>query len=234
MFEIKALDVFYEENQALFDISISVKQGEVVGIIGSNGSGKSTLLKAIMGLIPSKRGEIWLNEKSIINIPTHVIVSDGITLVPSEKAVYPQMNVSENLVMGTLQYDSKSAAQLAIGEVFKKFPILNERKRQQAGKMSGGEQKLLAIVRGILMNPKLLLIDEPSAGLAPLIISNLYNVLKSIKNSNISILIVEQDTKRVLKFVDRGYLLENGRIVLQGESSFLLKNDYVKKVYLGL
>jgi len=234
MLEIKALDIFYGENQALFDVHISVEQGKVVGIIGSNGSGKSTLLKAIMGLIPSKRGEIWFQGRNITNFPTHSIVRQGITLVPSEKGVFPQMNVYENLVMGTLHFKSNADVQAAVGEIFKKFPILNERRGQAAGKMSGGEQKLLAIIRGILMNPKLLLIDEPSAGLAPLIISNIYKVLNNIKSTQMTILIVEQDTKRILKFMDMGYLLENGRIVLQGASSALRNNDHVKTVYLGL
>jgi len=232
MLKVSSLNIYYGAVRALNNISIHVKEKEFVSLIGSNGAGKTSLLNGILNIVPPKTGEIVFQNKTITNLPTKKKVKMGISLVPEGRRVFPNMSVHENLEMGGYQKSTKTKNR-QMEFVLDLFPILKERNTQLAGMLSGGEQQMLAIGRALMSDPKLLLMDEPSMGLAPLIIKNVYEKLTKLKENGLTIFLVEQNASVALKYADRGYVLENGKIVLQGKSSELRDDNEIKRAYLG-
>ncbi len=231
--EVKDLNVRYAGAVVLNCVSLNVNEGEIVTIIGSNGAGKTTILRAISGLKRSAGGEIIFQGKRIEEIPAQDIVRMGIGHVPQGRNLFPGMAVQENLTLGAfLQHDKNQIAQ-NLERIFRIFPVLSVRKRQQAGTLSGGEQQMLAIARALMGNPSLLLLDEPSTGLAPIVVREIGKIVRDINQSGTSVLLVEQNARLALRLAHRGYVLETGRVVLQGESDDLITDDRVKKAYLG-
>ena len=232
MLRVSSLNIYYGAVQALNNISIHVKEREFVSIIGSNGAGKTSLLNGILNIVSPKTGDIIFHDKTITGLPTKKKVKMGISLVPEGRRVFPNMSVHENLEMGGYQKSTKTKNR-QMEFVLDLFPILKERNTQLAGMLSGGEQQMLAIGRALMSDPKLLLMDEPSMGLAPLIIKNVYEKLTKLKENGLTIFLVEQNASVALKYADRGYVLENGKIVLQGKSSELRDDNEIKRAYLG-
>ncbi len=234
MLRIENLEVAYGKAVALHDVSMQVNDGEMVALLGSNGAGKSTLLKTISGVIQPKSGRILWNNQAIHNLASHKIVALGIIQVPEGRAVFPELTVSENLRMGSFTRKDNSAVTKDMGLVFDLFPRLKERRKQNAGTLSGGEAQMLAIARGLLAAPRLLMLDEPSLGIAPVIRDNIFKVINRVfEERSITILLVEQNAKLALNMSSRGYILENGKVSLEGKGSELIDNDYVKRAYLG-
>lgn len=234
MLRTEAINVFYEELQALIEVSIQVHPGEVLVIIGSNGAGKTTFLKTVSGLIRPRKGRILWEEEAIEKEPTDQICRLGIIQVPEGRKLFPQMTVFENLEMGAYLPETKSKAAETLQKVLQLFPILKDRKKQMAGTLSGGEQQMLAIGRALMARPKLLMLDEPSLGLSPKIASEIYSILGNLHLGGMTILLVSQDVLQALEIADRAYVIENGRIVLEGSGPALLRDPAVKKSYLGL
>ncbi|GAX88965.1 ABC transporter ATP-binding protein [Effusibacillus lacus] len=233
MLEVEKLDVSYGGIQAVRGLSLHVRKGEVVSLIGSNGAGKTTTLNAICGVIPS-RGSIRYNGKEINGLPTHKIVKEGIVMVPEGRRVFPKLTVANNLLMGAYSRKiSKSILQQETDFVYHLFPRLAERKNQLAGTMSGGEQQMLAIGRALMADPKLLILDEPSMGLAPIVVKDIFKTIREIKERGMTILLVEQNASMALSVADRCYVLENGEIRFNDTADNLRKQDIVKKAYLG-
>lgn len=238
LLEVKDLTVHYGTVQALNNISLEVHKGEIVAMIGPNGAGKSTALKAICGLLKAtggemKSGEITFNGESIKNIPPYELVKKGISLVPEDRRVFPSMSVRENLEMGAFIRNDKKANKEAMEKVFSLFPILKERQKQKAGTMSSGEQQMLAMGRALMLNPILLLIDEPSLGLSPNYVEAVFEKIKEINQNGATILLVEQNARMALEYSDRGYVFEIGKIALEDTGKNLLENDVVRKTFLG-
>ncbi len=233
MLLVDGLNAGYEEVQVLWDINLAVREGEIVSIIGANGAGKTTTLKSIVGLIIPFKGIIRFNGNDITGLPVHEAVRRGISLVPEGRHLFPKMTILENLRMGGYTINGDRYENL-LERVFQIFPILKERKDQLALTLSGGEQQMLAIARGLMSDPKILMLDEPSLGLAPKIVKRVMKVVSEIREGGVAILLVEQNAKISLEISDRGYVLETGRIVLEGTSKELLRNEHVKKAYLGL
>ncbi len=234
MLEIKDLEVYYGVIQALKGISFEVNEGEIVTLIGANGAGKTTTMHAIMGLIPFKSGTMTYQGNDIGKIPSHKIVEMGMTQVPEGRRIFQELTVYENLLMGA--YTSKlSQADIKkeILKIYEKFPRLEERKNQVAGTLSGGEQQMLAIGRALMSHPKLLMLDEPSMGLSPLLVDQVFDIIKEIHNEGTTILLVEQNAGKSLAISDRAYVLENGRIAYSGTGKELSESDEIKKAYLG-
>jgi branched-chain amino acid transport system ATP-binding protein len=232
MLRISSLSVYYGAVRALSNISIHIKKGEFVCLIGSNGAGKTSLLNGLMGIVPADAGEVVFDNNDISALPTKKKVKLGLCLVPEGRRVFPDMDVYENLEMGAyLQSLKTKKRQLEF--VFDLFPVLEERSKQLAGMLSGGEQQMLAIGRALMSNPKLLLMDEPSMGLAPIIVKDVYSKLTQLKERGLTIFLVEQNASIALKYADRGYVLENGKIVLQGNTSQLIDDNEIKRAYLG-
>ena len=234
MLEIRGLEVSYEKVQVLWDISFSIKEGEVVTLLGSNGAGKSTTVKTIQGLLKPKAGSIRFMDKPIDGLPAYRIVGEGIALVPEGREIFPKMSVLENLMLGAYVPRAKEVQEDSLAWVFKLFPKLDERKKQLAGTMSGGEQQMLAIARALMSKPKLLMLDEPSLGLAPKIVLQVFEIVKKLKEDGVTVLLVEQNIHHALEISDRAYILEKGRVILEGEGSDLLNNHYVRQAYLGM
>ncbi len=235
MLELKNIDTFYGNIQALRDVSISIGEGEIITLIGANGAGKSTTLMTICGVVPPKRGEVVFQGQNITGLSPNKIVQQGICQVPEGRLIFPDLTVQENLDMGAFLRNDKGGIEKDMEQVFGLFPILKERRRQLGGTLSGGEQQMLAISRALMARPKLLLLDEPSLGLAPLIIRQIFDIIKQInRESNTTIFLVEQNANQALKVAHRGYVMENGRITLEDSCDKLLANDEVKKAYLGL
>lgn len=233
MLEVKNIDVFYGEVQILWNVSLKVFEKELVTLIGSNGAGKTTLIKTISGILIPKNGEIiFLNEK-INGLPPYKIVRKGIIQVPEGRRLFPYMNVIENLEMGAYTV-SESKKRENLEFVFNIFPILKERKNQLAGTLSGGERQMLAIARALMANPKLLILDEPSLGIAPKLMLKIFETISILKENGITILLIEQNIKNALSLADRAYVLENGRIILEGKGKEVLENKYIKTAYLGI
>lgn len=232
MLEVKSLTVSYGAVSALNNVSVHVGEGEFVSLIGSNGAGKTTLLNSIMNIIPRRSGNVTLGGKDITKTRTPKIVTHGMALVPEGRRVFPNMTVLENLEMGGFTRPA-SENKSRLEQMFSLFPVLGERQTQLAGMLSGGEQQMLAIGRALMTSPKILLMDEPSMGLAPLVIKEVYEKLKLLAESGLTILLVEQNASMALKYAKRGYVLENGRIIMQGKSSELLGDNEVKRAYLG-
>lgn len=235
MLDIENLTVNYGYIRALRGISLQVEENEIVSLIGSNGAGKTTTLMAISGIVPKVSGKISFSEKDITKNSAHSIVRNGISHVPEGRHVFPKLSVEDNLVMGTISAKKISKAEMArrIEEVFTLFPRLKERRRQAGGTLSGGEQQMLAIGRGLMSNPRLLMLDEPSLGLAPIIIEEIFELIVKIKDTGKTVLLIEQNATMALSIADRGYVLENGEITITGTGQELLHNDAVKKAYLG-
>ena len=226
MLEINQLDVYYGDLQALWNLSIAVEKGKIITLVGSNGSGKSTVMKAITGLLKPRTGKIVFNDVNIERLPPHHIVEMGISLVPEGRRLFPEMSVLENLEVGASPKSARKNKNKNIAWVFEVFPILKSRAKQAAGTLSGGEQQMLAIGRALMSDPKLLLIDEMSLGLSPIIVQDISRVIKEISQSKkLTIVLVEQDVQLALALSDFGYIIENGRIVGQGSSYKLLNDD---------
>jgi len=234
MLEVERINVFYDDAQALWDVSFTVTHGEIVTLVGSNGAGKSTTLKAISGLVPPLSGEIRLERARIDHLPAHRIVEMGIAQIPEGRRLWPGLTVAENLELGAYIRSARAVREESMKVVFQLFPRLEERREQLAGTLSGGEQQMLAIGRGLLSKPKLLILDEPSLGLAPLLVNNIFETIQKISLQGVTILLVEQNVNHALAISHRGYVLETGHIVLYGTGKELLSNEHVKAAYLGL
>jgi branched-chain amino acid transport system ATP-binding protein len=235
MLELRSIDTFYGNIQALKKVSIDVAEGEIVALIGANGAGKTTTLMSICGVVPPQRGEIWFKGTPIHQMSTEKIVALGLCQVPEGRRIFPNMSVRENLDMGGFLRHDKDRLERDLEYVFDLFPILALRRNQAGGTLSGGEQQMLAISRALMARPRLLLLDEPSLGLAPLIIKQIFEILKKINEENkTTIFLVEQNANQALKLAHRGYVMENGRIALVDKAENLLNNEQVKKAYLGL
>ncbi len=234
MLEIRSIDVSYGDLQVIWDVSLNVNEGECVALIGANGAGKSTILKTISGLLKPKKGEISFNNQPVHTVPPHRLIEYGIVHVPEGRRLFVDMTVEENLDMGALRGRAREERDRTKDMVFELFPILKERRRQPAGTLSGGEQQMLAIGRGLMAKPRLLMLDEPSLGLAPILVKGIFDVIKRVREEGVTILVVEQNVKQSLMISDRAYVLENGRIVLQGKGQELLDNKHVKTAYLGV
>lgn len=233
MLEIKNLHVYYGQIHALKGVSFVVRKGEIVTLIGGNGAGKTTTLKTISGLIPLKEGEILYQGESITGVKAHDLVSQGLVQVPEGRHVFPSMSVQENLDLGAYTRKDKKVVKEDLDKVFHLFPRLKERRQQLAGTLSGGEQQMLAMARALMSSPKLLLLDEPSMGLAPLLVREIFNIVTEINSTGVTILLVEQNANMALSIANRGYVIETGRVVLEGEAASLAANEAVKKAYLG-
>jgi branched-chain amino acid transport system ATP-binding protein len=231
---VDGIDLSYGDLQALWDVSLTVNEGEIVALIGANGAGKSTLLRAITGMVRIQKGSLDFNGVSLSKVPTHAIVEAGIYMVPEGRGLFPGMTVLENLEMGAFIKRAREGKGKNLERIFDMFPILSKRRNQMAGSLSGGEQQMLAIAKGLMSYPALLLIDEMSSGLSPIMVKQMIQLVKRIRDEGMSILIVEQNVFSALKLADRGYVIENGRIVTQGESASLLKDGHIKAAYLGI
>jgi len=234
MLEIRGLNVSYERVQVLWDISFNIGEGEVVTLLGSNGAGKSTTVKTIQGLLKSGSGSIRFMNRSIDGLPAYRIVEEGIALVPEGREIFPKMSVLENLILGAYVSRARDLLKDSLEWVFNLFPKLEERKGQLAGTMSGGEQQMLAIARALMSKPKLLMLDEPSLGLAPVIVLQVFDIIKKLKEEGVTVLLVEQNVHHALEISDRAYIMEKGRIILEGKGSDLINNHYVREAYLGM
>lgn len=233
MLEVKQISVSYGLAPALWEVSLSVKDGKIVAIVGSNGAGKSTLMKAISGLIHPGEGTIEFDQRRIDHLPPHQVARMGIAHVPEGRRIFPHLTVIENLKMGVLPIKGQKRAQEILKNVFNLFPILAERQRQLGGTLSGGQQQMLAIGRGLMSDPKILLLDEPSLGLAPIIVDMVFEVITRLNSQGQTILLVEQNAFLSLEVAQYAYVLEVGRIVLEGEASKLIDDPHIKKAYLG-
>lgn len=233
MLKVENLNVYYGMIHAIKDISLEVHKGEIVSLVGANGAGKTTTLHAISGLLKPKSGSATYLEHNLLTTPAHKIVEHGLSHVPEGRRVFSQMSVMENLEMGAYISKDKAKNKKNLDNVFQHFPRLEERKRQLAGTLSGGEQQMLAIGRAMMASPEMLLLDEPSMGLSPLLVKEIFKIIKELNDDGITILLVEQNAKQALSIAHRGYVLETGKIVLSGNAAELLENDAVKKAYLG-
>lgn len=233
MLKIENLNCYYDHIHAIKNLSLTVNEGEIVSLIGSNGAGKTTTLSAITGLINQKDGKIIFNGTEVINKPAYEIVKLGISLSPEGREVFPALTVEENLKLGAYTRVDKSEIQESFGYVYKLFPRLRERMKQQAGTLSGGEQQMLAIARALMTRPKLLLLDEPSLGLAPNIVLEVFELIKEINKQGMTVLLIEQNANMALKISNRAYVLKNGKVTLEDEAIKLLNDPKVKEAYLG-
>jgi branched-chain amino acid transport system ATP-binding protein len=232
--EVKNIDVFYGDVQVIFDLSLEIVEGEVVSIIGGNGAGKSTLLKTISGLIHPATGEILFEDAEIQTAPPDKIVEHGIIQVPEGRRLFTLMSVKDNLIIGAYNSRAEKNVDTTMEDVYSLLPKLRERESQLAMTLSGGEQQMVAIGRGLMARPKLLMLDEPSLGLAPILIKDIFQTVRKIADKGTTVLLVEQDVKHSLSLSDRGYVLEHGRIAMEGPADELLNDPHIKTAYLGL
>ena len=233
MLEVKGLQVYYGMIQALKDVSFEVNQGEVIALIGANGAGKTTTLHTVTGLLPAKAGSIMFEGVDITKVPAHKIVEMGIAHVPEGRRVFAQLSVYDNLKMGAYTRTDKNEIEESLEMVYKRFPRLEERKNQMAGTLSGGEQQMLAMGRALMSKPKIILMDEPSMGLSPIFVNEIFNIIQDVSASGTTVLLVEQNAKKALSIADRAYVLETGNIALEGDAKVLMNDDSIKKAYLG-
>ncbi|MFB0505661.1 MAG: ABC transporter ATP-binding protein [Thermodesulfobacteriota bacterium] len=234
MLNLENISAHYGDVQALRNVSLQIREGQIVSIIGSNGAGKSTTLNTISGVIQSSSGTIEFLGKRIENLPPHQIVERGIVQIPEARLLFPYMTVSENLELGAYTPKARRGKEENLEVVFRLFPILRDRENQLAGTLSGGEQQMLAIARGLMANPKLLMLDEPSLGLAPLLVKQVFETVKQINAQGITVLLVEQNVFHSLSIANQAYVLENGSVVLEGQAKEILDNPQVKEAYLGI
>ena len=233
LLEIKDLEVYYGAINAIKGISFSVEQGEIIALIGANGAGKTTTLHTISGLIPAKNGSVLFNGKELTKTPAHKIVSMGMAHVPEGRRVFAQLSVYENLTLGAYTRKDKTEINESLERVYDRFPRLKERRTQLAGTLSGGEQQMLAMGRALMSKPTIVLMDEPSMGLSPLYVNEIFDIIQEINKSGTTVLLVEQNAKKALSIANRAYVLETGTISLSGDAHELMDNDEVKKAYLG-
>ena len=233
MLEVKDLEVSYGMIQAIKGISFEVNKGEVIALIGANGAGKTTTLHTITGLLSPKKGSVIFEGKDITKIPAHKIVSMGMAHVPEGRRVFADLSVYENLKLGAYTRKDKENLNKDLENIYKRFPRLAERKNQSAGTLSGGEQQMLAMGRALMSKPSIILMDEPSMGLSPILVNEIFDIIESISKSGTTVLLVEQNAKKALSIADRAYVLETGKIVTSGKASELLEDDSIKKAYLG-
>lgn len=233
MFEVRNIDVSYGSTQVLWGVSMSVADGEIISLMGPNGSGKSTVFKAIIGLVKITAGTITRDGQDLTRVPTHEMAGLGIGLILERRRLFPAMTVKENLLMGAFHRSARTQIAKNLKWVESLFPILRERRNQAAGRLSGGEQQMVAIARGLMASPKLIMMDEPFLGLAPLIVELIADIIKKINANGILVLFNEQNVRLSLSISHRGYLIESGRIVLEGTGEEMLNHDMIKKVYLG-
>lgn len=233
MLEVKDLSVYYGMIQALKGISFEVHEGEVIALIGANGAGKTTTLHALTGLVPAKTGSVLFEGQDICKVPAHKIVSMGMAHVPEGRRVFAQLTVYENLKMGAYTRKDKDEIRKTLEMVYQRFPRLEERKNQLAGTLSGGEQQMLAMGRALMSHPKIILMDEPSMGLSPIFVNEIFDIIQEVSKGGTTVLLVEQNAKKALSIADRAYVLETGKIALSGNAGDLLNDDAIKKAYLG-
>jgi branched-chain amino acid transport system ATP-binding protein len=234
MLEIRQLNFAYGDLQVLWDIDLEVRRGEIVSVVGPNGAGKSTMLRNISQLITGQSGSIRFDGQELVGLPPHRIVELGLIHVPEARRIFPEMSVLENLLLGSHVPAVRADRQKNLDRVFALFPRLAERQKQLGGTMSGGEQQMLAIGRGLMGNPKLMLFDEPSLGLAPLLVKSVFEIVRTINAQGTTVLLLEQNVYQSLRIAHRGYVIENGRVVLSGTGPELLSNEHVKKAFLGI
>ncbi len=235
MLRVNDIDVFYGDLQVLWDVSFEVKEGEILVLIGANGAGKSTTIRTISSLLAPTKGSIEFNGIPINGSPPHKIIEHGIVHVPEGRRLFSEMNVEENLIMGSLAHAAKQERRKTMQHVFELFPRMRERRKQSAGTLSGGEQQMLAIGRGLMSLPKLMMFDEPSLGLAPILVHEIFEMIKRInREEGVTILLVEQNVRQTLAMCNRAYALENGRVVLEGSGKELMEDEHVKEAYLGI
>ncbi|ATI43842.1 branched-chain amino acid ABC transporter ATP-binding protein (plasmid) [Pacificitalea manganoxidans] len=234
MLEVENVDAGYGSTVILQDVGLHVEPGEVVTIVGANGAGKTTMLRTISGLVTPRQGSIRFEGEDITRLSAHETVDRGITLIPEGRQLFPDMTVRENLMMGAYRRHARDRQSDTLAEVLDLFPRLGERLEQHASSLSGGEQQMVAIARGMMARPKLLMFDEPSLGLAPIIVAQVFEVIERVAGTGTTVLIVEQNVFHTLKAADRGYVLENGRMVLTDDAEALLQNDHVRQAYLGI
>ena len=233
MLEVKNLEVYYGVICALKGISFEVNEGEIVSLIGANGAGKTTMMQSVVGLIPKKSGSVTFNGQDITKTPCHKIVQLGMTQVPEGRRIFQELSVYENLMMGAYTIRDQQRFKADLESVFERFPRLKERRNQIAGTLSGGEQQMLAMSRALMSHPKLLMLDEPSMGLAPILVDQIFDIIKELHKSGTTILLVEQNARKALQIADRAYVLETGSITLSGSGAELAQSDEVRKAYLG-
>jgi branched-chain amino acid transport system ATP-binding protein len=234
VFEVKEIDVFYGDAQALYGLSLQVREGEVVTLVGANGAGKTTTLRAISGLLPVARGEIAFEGRSLLGVPAHRRAELGIALVPEGRELWPQLTVRENLELGAYGKAARRHLSGSLERVYELFPVVKERSRQVAGSMSGGEQQMVAIARALMTRPRLLMLDEPSLGLAPVVVSQVFDTIRRLHAEGLTILLVEQNLKKALEMADRGYVVETGSISIEGTAADLLADPTIRSAYLGV
>jgi branched-chain amino acid transport system ATP-binding protein len=233
MLKVEDINVFYGKIHAIHDLSFNVKEGEIVTLIGANGAGKTTILKSISRILSPSSGIIKFRDEDLSKIPAHQIIDMGMAHVPEGRRVFSKMTVYENLEMGAFIRKDKREIQEDFEMVFKRFPRLKERIKQQAGTLSGGEQQMLAMGRALMSRPKILLMDEPSMGLAPILVDEIFDIIEKLHDAGTTILLVEQNAHKALKIADRGYVLETGKVIAEGKASDLLQDESVKNAYLG-
>ena len=234
MLKVNGINVFYGDLQVLWDVTFEVKEKEILVLVGANGAGKSTTLKTISSLLTPASGTIEFNGIRLDRLPSNKIIEQGIVHVPEGRRLFPEMSVEENLIMGSLHGRAKAKRDETLDYVYFLFPRLKERRKQMAGTLSGGEQQMLAVGRGLMSLPKLMMFDEPSLGLAPILVQDIFDLIKKINQEGVTILLVEQNVTQTLAMCDRAYVLENGRNVLEGTGKDLMANDHVREVYLGI
>ncbi len=234
MLKVNNIDVFYGDLQVLWDISFEVKEKEILVLIGANGAGKSTTIKAVSSLLTPVKGRIEFNGTRMDQLPPYKIIDYGIVHVPEGRRLFPDMSVEENLIMGALHGEAKSKRIETMEYVYDLFPRMKERRKQMAGTLSGGEQQMLAVGRGLMSLPKLMMFDEPSLGLAPILVQEIFSMVKKINEEGVTVLLVEQNVRQTLAMCNRAYVLENGRVVLEGTSQVLMNNEHVKEAFLGI
>ena len=233
MLKVTDLQVYYGVIQALKGISFEVNEGEVIALIGANGAGKTTILHTVTGLINQKAGKIEFDGKDISHTPAYKIVAEGMAHVPEGRRVFAELSVYDNLMMGAYTRKDKKEIAETLAMVYKRFPRLEERKKQMAGTLSGGEQQMLAMGRALMSKPKIILMDEPSMGLSPIFVNEIFDIIKAVSASGTTVLLVEQNAKKALSIADRAYVLETGKIILEGDAKVLMNDERVKKAYLG-
>jgi len=232
--EVRNIDVFYEDVQVLWNVSFDVKQGEVVALIGANGAGKSTTLKTVSGLLRPRNGSLLFQGEDLGNVEAFHRIDRGMALCPEARRLFVEMTVEENLDMGSLRGAAKQKREQTKEMVFALFPRLSERRKQLAGTLSGGEQQMVAIGRGLMSLPKLMMFDEPSLGLAPILVQDIFRIVRKLNEEGVTVLLVEQNVRQTLAMCHRAYVLENGRVVLEGTGEALMANEHVKEAYLGI
>ena len=234
MLKVENISSGYGLIQILWDISFKIGEKEIVSIIGPNGAGKTTLVKTIMGLLPAKKGTIRFKGENIEKLPPYKIVKKGVILIPEGREIFPRMTVEENVLLGAYTINDKETVKESKEKVYQIFPVLRKKEKVLAKTLSGGEQQMLVIGRSLMSNPKLLILDEPSLGLAPIIIAKVLDTLRKINEEGVAVLLVEQNIRDSLNIADRGYVLEEGKIILEGKGRELLTNDHIREVYLGI